>query len=345
MKYLIDKLNADKFLSEEEWICLIEGFSPGISEYAASVADGIRKSIFGNKIYIRGLIEISNYCKNNCFYCGIRSGNKSVVRYRLTAEEIMDCCREGYRLGFRTFVMQGGEDMYFGDDLLCRIISDIKCEFPDCAVTLSLGERTKESYERLYKAGADRYLLRHEAVSAGLYKTLHPSDMSLEKRMQCLKDLKSIGYQTGCGFMVGPPRQTAADIAADLRYISEFKPHMVGIGPFISHHDTPFREYPNGSTGLTIFLLSLIRITLPNVLLPATTALATLSAEGRERGIKAGANVIMPNLSPVTARKKYELYDNKAISDGEAAEGLAELEQRMRKIGYEIVCEKGDYPI
>lgn len=266
------------------------------------------------KVFIRGLIEFTNYCKNDCYYCGIRNGNRNIERYRLGEEQILSCCEEGYSLGFRTFVLQGGEDPWFHDDRLCRIISSIKNKFPDCAVTLSVGERSYDSFKRLYDAGADRYLLRHETATKDHYERLHPQNLKLENRLQCLKFLREIGYQTGCGFMVGSPFQTPEDIVRDLRFIKEFRPHMVGIGPFLSQKDTPFKDYPNGSGELTLRLLSIIRLMLPEVLLPATTALGTLMPNGRELGILHGANVVMPNLSPLDAREKYTLYDNKLCS-------------------------------
>lgn len=344
MKNLIDKLNLKKNLTHAEWIRLIDGYSPETAEYAALLADEIRRKIFGTKVYIRGLIEISNYCKNNCLYCGIQNSNRALSRYRLTENEILNCCREGFRLGFRTFVMQGGEDAFFTDELLCEIIGEIKSEFPECAVTLSLGERCRESYQRLFDAGADRYLLRHETADKAHYNYLHNEKMSFENRMECLKNLKEIGYQTGCGFMVGSPRQTADCLAKDMEFICEFKPHMVGIGPFVSHHATVFAKEKNGSVDLTLFLLSLVRIMLPNVLLPATTALGALSDDGRERGVMSGANVVMPNLSPLKDRKKYELYDNKPSTDTESAEGLSELKERIKNAGYKIVTDVGNAP-
>ena len=344
MKSLIDKLNKDKTLKHDEWIKLITDFDTETAEYAAKIADKVRRERFGNKVYIRGLIEISNYCKNNCLYCGIRAGNKNAERYRLSEEEILSCCSEGYRLGFRTFVMQGGEDAYFTDDVMCGIVKKIKALYPDCAVTLSLGERSEESYKRLYEAGADRYLLRHETADECHYSYLHPDNMSLKTRMECLEILKKTGFQTGCGFMVGSPGQTTETLAKDMEFIKDFKPHMVGIGPFVSHHETPFSGEANGSLELTFFLLSLVRIMLPDVLLPATTALAALSENGRERGIMSGANVVMPNLSPTENRKNYELYDNKPFTDAEAAEGLQKLKTRMKNIGYEVVEDRGDFP-
>lgn len=340
---IINKLISERKLSLNEYEVLINGRTPEIAELLRIEADKIRREVYGNKVYIRGLIEISNICKNNCLYCGIRGGNVNCDRYRLTPEEILDCCKAGYDLGFRTFVMQGGEDGFFTDDILCPLIKEIKRLYPDCAVTLSLGERSRESYKKLFDAGADRYLLRHEAVSPELYSRLHPQELTIENRIRCLKDLKKIGFQTGCGFMVGAPFQTARHIAEDLKFIEEFKPQMCGIGPFIPHKDTEFRDHPKGSAELTCYLLSIVRIILPNVLLPATTALGTAEADGRERGILSGANVVMPNLSPKDVRSKYALYDNKISTGAESAQHIKELRNKMARIGYEIVCERGDF--
>ena len=308
----------------------------------AERAVAVRKQIYGNAVFTRGLIEISNICKNDCLYCGIRRSNNHCQRYRLTFEDIIDCCREGYELGFRTFVLQGGEDGFYNDGVLCNLISAIKTDHPDCAVTLSLGERSRESYQRLYDAGADRYLLRHETADAVHYGMLHPKELSFENRMRCLYDLKDIGYQVGCGFMVGSPGQTCAHLAKDLKFIEDFKPDMCGIGPFIPHKHTPFRDEPAGKVELTCYLLSIIRLIHPPVLLPSTTALGTIDPLGREKGIQAGANVVMPNLSPVSVRKKYELYDNKICTGEEAAQCRGCLNQRMLSIGYEIVTDRGD---
>lgn len=339
---LIDKLSSKHSLTLEEYEKLILAKNDETTEHLKRKAVETRKNIYGNSVFIRGLIEISNICKNDCYYCGIRGSNKSCDRYRLNSEEIIECCKEGYSLGFRTFVLQGGEDGYFRDEVLVDLIRKIKAECPDCAVTLSLGERSKESYQRLYDAGADRYLLRHETATKEHYQKLHPDNLSFENRMECLKNLKDIGFQTGCGFMVGSPFQTVSDIARDLKFIEEFRPDMCGIGPFIPHKDTPFANHPAGSAELTCCLLSIIRLIKPNILLPATTALGTINADGRENGIKSGANVIMPNLSPQSVRKKYMLYDNK-ISDGnESAQNLENLKTKMRSIGYEVVTDRGD---
>lgn len=339
---LARKLCDEHSLSLAEYEELISGCSPGVKEYLREKAVEIRKEIYGNSVYVRGLIEISNICKNNCLYCGIRGGNRNCQRYRLTPKEIMQCCVEGYELGFRTFVLQGGEDGFYCDDLLCHLIENIKKVFPDCAITLSLGERSRESYQRLFNSGADRYLLRHETADRDLYSKLHPSEMSFDNRMECLKNLKEIGYQVGCGFMVGAPYQTARHIAKDLKFIEEFKPDMCGIGPFIPHRDTVFKDENAGSAELTCYLLSIVRLIHPNVLLPATTALGTVTDDGRERGILSGANVVMPNLSPLSVRKKYALYDNKISTGAESAEQRKELEKRMAKIGYEVVTSRGD---
>lgn len=306
-------------------------------------AESLRNEVYGKKVFIRGLIEISSYCKNDCFYCGIRCSNKNAQRYRLTKEEILSCCEKGNSLGFKTFVLQGGEDKFFTDDKMCGIVSSIKEKYPDCAVTLSLGEKSKESYRRLFDAGADRYLLRHETADTFHYGKLHPENLTLENRKRCLYDLKDIGYQVGAGFMVGSPYQTNETISKDLMFLKELDPHMVGIGPFISHKDTEFKDFENGSVDKTLFLLSVIRLMLPNVLLPATTALGTLAKDGREKGIMAGANVIMPNLSPEDTREKYSLYDNKLSTGCEAAENLEKLKKEIKITGCEIAAEKGDY--
>lgn len=344
-KELIEKLFLTENLTDEELKQLIENRTDEDFALLSKTARQRCSEEYGNKVYMRGLIEFSSYCKNDCLYCGLRRSNKNAERYRLSAEEIMNCCENGYKLGFRTFVLQGGEDNYYSDDLFCEIISAIKEKFPDAAVTLSLGERSYDSFKRLFEAGADRYLLRHETADSEHYGKLHPKELSLENRMNCLNQLKEIGYQTGCGFMVGSPFQTADCIVKDLRFIKDFQPQMVGIGPFIPHKDTPFKEEKAGTLELTLFLLSIIRLLLPKVLLPSTTALGTINPTGREQGIKAGANVVMPNLSPVGVRKKYSLYDNKICTGEEAAECLECLRRRVKAAGGELVAHRGDSKI
>ncbi len=341
-KKFIDKLEKQGSLSFDEYLALIE-HRDEVREYAAERAFAVRRRYYGNTVFIRGLIELSSYCKNDCYYCGLRASNKNAQRYRLTAEQIFFCAENGYELGFRTFVLQGGEDAYYTDELLCGVISKIKACFPDCAVTLSLGERSTESYRKLKEAGADRYLLRHETANEAHYKRLHPKAMSFENRMRCIYDLKALGYQLGVGFMVGSPFQTEEDLAREMLFLKELQPQMVGIGPFVSHRNTPFKDYENGTAELTTFLLSLIRLTLPRVLLPATTALGTVDPMGREKGILAGANVLMPNLSPVGVRKKYLLYDNKICTGDEAAQCIECLKNRIAATGCEIVTDRGDY--
>lgn len=342
IKKLIEKLYNNSSLTENEYKELIENRDNEAFLYLRSKAVEVRQRIYGNSVFIRGLIEISNICKNDCLYCGIRKLNKNCDRYRLTPQEIILTAEEGYKLGFRTFVLQGGEDPFFTDEVLCDLISSIKKKFPDCAVTLSLGEREKESYKKLFEAGADRYLLRHETADKSHYLKLHPKDMSFENRFKALKDLKEIGYQVGCGFMVGSPYQTTDTLAKDLKFIEEFKPDMCGIGPFIPHKDTQFKDCKSGSLELSLYLLSIIRLIYPPVLLPSTTALGTIARNGRKEGILAGANVVMPNLSPISVRKKYTLYDNKICTDEEAAEGLYSLKAQINEIGYKIVTDKGD---
>lgn len=342
-KRLIDKLEATSMLTKEEWVALIENRNEGVAAYLFEKARKCQYQYYGNRIYTRGLIEFTNYCKNDCYYCGIRRSNRNAKRYRLTKEQILECCQMGYGLGFRTFVLQGGEDGWFTQEKLEDIVCAIKRGYPDCALTLSIGERSKESYQRLFEAGADRYLLRHETADETHYGSLHPPELSANHRKQCLWDLKEIGYQTGTGFMVGSPGQTVEHLAEDLLFIRELMPHMVGIGPFVPHHDTPFAAEVGGTVELTLFLIGLLRVMLPKLLLPATTALGTIDPNGREKGVLAGANVVMPNLSPVSVRKKYELYDNKICTGEEAAECQDCLRRRMENIGYKLVVDRGDY--
>lgn len=305
-------------------------------------ADRIRREQYGEDVYIRGLIEFTNYCKNNCYYCGIRHGNKKVARYRLSKNEILDCCKEGYLLGFRTFVLQGGEDPYYTDEILCDIVGSIRREFPDCAITLSAGERSRESYQALFDAGANRYLLRHETADEEHYGKLHPESMSLAQRKECLFALKEIGFQVGSGFMVGSPYQTPETILKDIRFLQGLKPDMIGIGPYLTHQDTPFCEFENGSFVLTLRLVSLMRILFPWALIPSTTALGTIRPDGRERGLQSGANVVMPNLSPTGVRKLYTLYENKIHTDAEAAQSLELLKEKVVSAGYRVVTDIGN---
>ena len=342
MNKIISKLIKEHSLTLDEYQKLICGYNEELAAVLRDEAVRLRKEIYGNAVYIRGLIEISNICKNDCLYCGIRKSNGLFERYRLSSDEILECCDYGYTLGFRTFVLQGGEDGFFTDEYLCELVAKIKKKYPDCAVTLSLGERSEESYKKLFHAGADRYLLRHETADSDHYSKLHPENLTFENRISCLESLKKTGFQVGCGFMVGSPYQTPEAIAKDLKFIEEFKPDMCGIGPFIPHKDTPFRDYPAGSVDFTCFLLSIIRIIKPDILLPSTTALGTLSENGREKGILSGANVVMPNLSPEEARSRYMLYNNKLNTGVESAEKLEELKQRINAIGYEIVTDRGD---
>ena len=341
MKFnMINKLITEHNLTNDEFKIILE--TNEFDEDLRINADKIRREYYDDKVFVRGLIEFTNYCKNNCYYCGIRRDNKNSVRYRLTKEQIFDCCKEGYTLGFRTFVLQGGEDPYFTDERICEIVSMIRKEFNDCAITLSIGEKSRESYQAYYNSGANRYLLRHETASNEHYKKLHPDSMSLDNRKKCLFDLKEIGYQVGSGFMVGSPFQTTENIIEDLRFLQKLKPDMIGIGPYITHEQTPFASQNNGSVELTLKLLSILRIIFPKVLLPATTALGTLKANGREMGLKAGANVLMPNLSPVNVRKLYNIYDNKICTGEEAAECKKCLENRVLSSGYRIVIDRGD---
>lgn len=338
----LELLEKRRTLPDDEFKVLLDTFTEEDLQFAMKRAKEIRESIFGNEVFIRGLIELTSYCVCDCLYCGIRRGNRTAERYRLSKEEVLSCCKIGYELGFRTFVIQGGEDPYYTDEVMTDIVSSIRKEYEDCAITLSLGERTKESYKRLYEAGADRYLLRHETADEEHYGKLHPKGEQLQIRMKYLWDLKEIGYQVGTGFMVGSPFQNSSTLVKDLRFLRELNPEMVGIGPFVPHHESVFRDYDHGSLELTLMLLSIIRLMMPDALIPSTTSLGTIHPKGRDLGMQAGANVVMPNLSPTQVRKKYLLYDNKAFTGCEAAESLGLLEKSMESIGYQVVVHRGD---
>ena len=340
---IVSRFLKERTLSEEEFVLLLQqSGDAAVRETLRREALALCRNYYGNQVYIRGLIEFTNYCKNNCYYCGIRRDNPHVRRYRLSTEEILSCCREGYGLGYRTFVLQGGEDPYFTDERMTELIRQIRREYPDCAITLSIGEREKDSYRKFREAGADRYLLRHETADPAHYRSLHPEGMNFSHRIQCLYDLKALGYQVGAGFMVGSPGQKLEHMAKDLLFLQKLQPEMVGIGPFIPHHDTRYAKEQAGSVEMTLFLLSVIRILLPKVLLPATTALGTMDPVGREKGLLAGANVIMPNLSPEKNRKDYSLYDNKICTGEEAAQSIASLRKRVESVGCQVVTDRGD---
>lgn len=337
---LVNRLSADRDLPDDALKTLLEASQFDEALFAA--ADARRREVYGDEVYIRGLIEFTNYCRNNCYYCGIRRDNRNAVRYRLDKDEILACCEEGYRLGFRTYVLQGGEDPYFTDAVVCDLVAEIRRRFPDCAITLSIGERSKESYQAFFAAGANRYLLRHETANEAHYGALHPDSMSLRSRKQCLYNLKEIGYQVGSGFMVGSPYQTTENLIEDIRFLQDLKPDMIGIGPYLTHAETPFAAFANGSLPLTLRLIAVLRLMFPYALIPATTALGTIHPQGRELGLKAGANVVMPNLSPVRVRKLYELYENKICTGEEAAQCRGCLERRVASAGYRIVTSIGN---
>jgi len=342
MRELINALERDRNLPDEGFLALLGALSPEDEQVLFDRAKAVREANYGNDIYLRGLIEFTNCCRNDCRYCGIRRSNRNADRYRLTDEQVLSCCEQGYALGFRTFVLQGGEDPWFTDERMVPLVAEIRRRWPDCAITLSLGERSRESYEALYAAGADRYLLRHETANEAHYRLLHPEELSLQHRKDCLFTLREIGYQVGAGMMVGAPGQTKAHLVEDLRFLQALRPHMIGIGPFIPHQDTPFKDEKPGTLDETLRLLAILRLLFPKVLLPATTALGTIHPMGREKGILAGANVIMPNLSPTSVRGKYLLYDGKICTGDEAAECHSCMEQRMARIGCRVVNERGD---
>ncbi|MFL1469192.1 [FeFe] hydrogenase H-cluster radical SAM maturase HydE [Paraclostridium bifermentans] len=343
VKAIIEKLYETNDATKEELLYLLDNIDNESKKLLMKRAHETRMKHYGNKVYMRGLIELTSFCQKDCLYCGLRRHNKEAQRYRLNLDEVLECVRKGDKLGYKTFVLQGGEDAYFTDEKIIEIIKAIKSEFPHNAITLSLGERSYESYKKLYDAGADRYLLRHESASKDLYESIHPGE-PFEKRRSCLKNLKEIGYQSGAGFMVGIPNQTNSDLVNDLRFVKEFEPAMCGIGPFIPHKDTPLKDYEHGSLETTVICLSIVRLLLPNVLLPATTALSSIDKHGREEGLKAGGNVIMPNLSPMSVREKYSLYDNKAYILDEDAEYRVMIEKKINEAGFEIEVSRGDNP-
>ena len=339
---IIENLYVENKAEPQELLYLLENMDLESQEELFYYANKTRMAYYGPQVYMRGLIEFTNYCYRNCSYCGIRKDNRKVDRYRLTKEEILTCCAEGERLGYQTYVLQGGEDPFYTDERLVEIIQEIKRQFPDSAITLSVGEKSYESYKLFFAAGADRYLLRHETASKELYQRLHP-DMNLENRQECLRQLSAIGYQVGAGFMVGLPGQTNQDLVADLMYLQELQPHMAGIGPFIPHPETPLGRFAGGTVEKTLIMLALARLLLPEVLLPATTAMGTLDPKGREKALKAGANVVMPNLSPVDVRAKYELYQDKICTGDESAHCRACIEQRIKSAGFEVNMDRGDH--
>ncbi|MEW9094325.1 MAG: [FeFe] hydrogenase H-cluster radical SAM maturase HydE [Clostridiaceae bacterium] len=342
MKELIDKLYRNNNLSKEELVYIIENIDEESKEYLIEKANETRHKYYSNKVFLRGLIEFTNYCKNDCYYCGIRKSNSNVARYRLSLQEIMDCCELGYNLGYRTYVLQGGEDGYFTDDRIVQMIKAIKNKYTDCAITLSVGEKSYESYKKYYEAGADRYLLRHETANEDHYSKLHPKELSFSNRKKCLYDLKEIGFQIGAGFMVGSPYQTSENLANDLLFLKELNPHMVGNGPFIPQKDTQFNKEEQGTLESSIVITALTRLLLPKALIPVTTALGTIHPLGREMGLKAGANVVMPNLSPRDVRDKYLLYDNKICTGDEAAECRFCIQNRIENAGFKIDLSRGD---
>lgn len=339
---LLQALQRAHRLAPEEWTFLLAHWQD-CADAAMALARQVAVARFGTKIFFRGIIEFTSYCRNDCLYCGLRRSNQAADRYRLTQEEILACCEAGYALDFRTFVLQGGEDGYWTDDRLVALVAAIRRRFPDCAITLSIGERSRASYQRLFDAGADRYLLRHETANEAHYAKIHPARQTLSNRTRCLRDLKDIGYQTGAGMMIGAPYQTAETLAQDMEFLADLRPEMVGMGPFLPHRDTPFRDFPHGSAELTLYLLSLVRLLLPDALLPATTALGTLDASGRQQGVLSGCNVVMPNLSPMAVRQKYLLYDNKAGIGDDGESSLRKLRAQMQEIGYEVAVGRGDY--
>ncbi len=340
---LVSELYTNKNLSDEDFLFLLDNISESNLENLFSFSRTRREEYYGNKVYMRGLIEFTNYCNRGCLYCGISKYNNKIDRYRLTKDEIFECCDEGDKLGFQTYVLQGGEDPYYTDEILVDIISTIKKRYPEKAITMSFGERSKESYQKMFDAGADRYLLRHETASKDLYNNIHDNTMSYDNRIECLHNLKNIGYQVGCGFMVNTPTQTNLDLLADIRLIQNLRPEMCGIGPYLSHDDTPLSGNESGTLEQTLVMVALTRLVMPDCLMPSTTALGTLDKLGREKALKAGANIVMPNLSPTVYRDKYEIYQNKICTGDEAAQCRNCIELKIFTTGYEVDMEVGHH--
>ncbi len=344
MRNLVDTLRERHELAPNQYLALLTMHDPQDVEYLIGQAREVAQQQFGRGIFLRALIELSNVCRNDCLYCGIRRSNRHVARYTLTCDQVLDCCEQGYQFGFRTFVLQGGEWGEERSQWIADLIREIRQNWPDCAITLSLGEHPRETYALWRDAGADRYLLRHETHNERLYSLLHPRELTIQHRLQCLEWLKELGYQVGAGIMVGAPFQSLKAIVEDIQYLIDFKPHMIGIGPFISQSDTPLGRFPAGSVDLTARLYAIMRLAIPHALIPSTTAMATLASDGRCRGILAGANVVMPNLSPMENRSQYALYDNKAALGAESVQGIKLLEDELASIGYHIDWSRGDSP-
>lgn len=341
MHNLLVKAYETNNLTKEEIIDLLSNLTPADRETLYNYALKTKQAYYGNKVYLRGLIEFSNICRQDCLYCGIRASNSKVQRYRLMPEEILLCCDQAYQLGYRTFVLQSGEDLWYTEEIFVDLLKAVKERYPEVAVTLSIGERGAETYQRLFAAGADRFLMRHETASKELYEKLHPT-MRFENRRACLSVLKNLGYQVGAGFMVGLPGQASSDLAEDLRYLKEFHPDMIGIGPFIPHSETPLRAEKGGTVTGTLVMVALARLLIPDSLIPATTALGTLDPQGRELALQAGANVVMPIITPASVRKHYELYENKICGDDHPEDCRSCVEWRIRAAGFDVDPGRGD---
>ncbi len=338
---LLVKLYEENELSRDEIVHIINEIDAAGKKKLYDLARMKQREYYDDHVYLRGLIEFSNICRRNCLYCGIRRSNRNVERYRLKKSQIVQCCEEGYQLGYRSFVLQSGEDNYYTVHRLTALVEKIRANFPDVAITLSVGERDELTYQKLYDAGADRYLLRHETASRRLYGILHPK-ASYDERMDCLRVLKRIGYQVGSGFMVGLPKQTAEDLADDLLFLKELNPDMIGIGPFIPHSETPLKFMKGGSLDQTLVMIALARLIVPDSLIPATTAIGSIHPLGRELALNAGANVVMPNLSPMSVRSKYELYDNKICTTDQPDQCYHCMERRIESVGFKVNRGRGD---
>lgn len=336
MKKLIEKASTLHRLEREELIALLE--DENCNQNLFEAADSVRKNFVGDEIHLRGLIEFSNICKNNCCYCGLRRDNRKISRYRLENAEILELAAHGAAMGLKTIVLQSGEDAYYGCERLCEIIRGIKRL--NVALTLSIGEKSLEDYQAYHAAGADRFLLRIETTDRTLYER-HDPEMSWEARRQCLTDLRRAGLEVGSGCLVGLPGQTVASLADDILFFKEIEADMIGIGPFIPHPDTPLGDASGGRLETALKVMALTRLLLPDINIPATTAMETLAQDGQIRALKAGANVIMPNITLTDYRRYYELYPGKSATGYTPDESLKKVVAKIESIGRKVALGFG----
>ena len=334
---VLEKAKTSSALTPEDLVTLLSATEEQIPQLMAA-ADAVRLQTVGNQVHLRGIIEFSSYCSQRCCYCGLRADNKKIQRYRLTPEQILDTARAAVETGYRTLVLQSGEDTLFSEKCIAELTAEIKKM--DVAVTLSCGERSYKTYQLWREAGADRYLIKQETADPALYRCLRPGH-TLQQRLQCQHWLKELGYQVGSGCMIGLPGQTVETLARDLQLMKEMHIDMSGMGPFIPHPETPLRQNHTGSVSMTIKMLATARLFMPWLLLPATTSLASLHPQGRELALRAGASVIMPNVSPEAFRTLYQIYPGKLNTRNSMADYRAEITTLIEKEGRTVALDLG----